>query len=50
MYGIQNKDELVYVLMCEKCGKVLGEWPTVEEPDVKKAVGCTKSHATFPSF
>jgi hypothetical protein len=31
MYGTQNKAELVYVLMCEKCGKVVGEWATVEQ-------------------
>lgn len=30
MYGAQNKDQLAYVLMCAKCGRVVGEWTTQE--------------------
>jgi hypothetical protein len=29
--GAQNKDQLAYVLMCAKCGRVVGEWTSVEE-------------------
>jgi hypothetical protein len=33
-YGAQNKDQLVYVWICWKCGgKTLAEWPTLEEKD-----------------
>ena len=31
MYGATDKAELVYVLMCSKCGRVLGEWMTIED-------------------
>ena len=31
MYGAQNKDQLAYVLMCAKCGRVVGEWTSTEE-------------------
>jgi predicted RNA-binding Zn-ribbon protein involved in translation (DUF1610 family) len=25
-YGAQNKDQLAYLLICPKCGTILGEW------------------------
>jgi hypothetical protein len=33
-FGAQNKKQLVYVLICWKCGgQVLAEWATIEERD-----------------
>jgi hypothetical protein len=32
-YGAQNKDQLAYVLLCAKCGRVFGEWLTIEARD-----------------
>jgi hypothetical protein len=32
-FGSQNADQLVRVLMCPKCGRVLAEWTTVQERD-----------------
>jgi hypothetical protein len=32
-YGAQNKDQLAYILMCPKCGRIFGEWTTIEERD-----------------
>jgi hypothetical protein len=32
-YGAQNKDQLAYVLLCAKCGRVFGEWATIEARD-----------------
>lgn len=32
-FGAQNADQLVRVLMCSKCGRVLAEWATIEERD-----------------
>ena len=32
-YGAQNKDQLAYILMCSKCGRIFGEWTTIEERD-----------------
>jgi len=29
-FGSQNKDQLVYLLICPKCQKTLGEWLTVQ--------------------
>jgi len=29
-YGAANKDQLVYLLVCSKCGRTLGEWASVE--------------------
>ncbi|HXP69805.1 MAG TPA: hypothetical protein VOA88_11020 [Candidatus Dormibacteraeota bacterium] len=28
--GAQNKGELVYMLICSKCGAALAEWDTIE--------------------
>ena len=33
VYGAQNKVELAYLLICEKCFETLGEWTTREERD-----------------
>lgn len=34
-YGAQNRDQLVYMLVCSnlKCNRVLGEWVTAAERD-----------------
>ncbi len=32
-YGAQNRDQLVYLLLCPKCPDILGEWTTREERD-----------------
>jgi hypothetical protein len=33
-FGAQNKDQLVYLWICEKCGgRVLAEWLTIEDKD-----------------
>jgi len=29
-FGAQNKGELVYLMLCPKCGIVLGEWDSLE--------------------
>ena len=34
-YGAQNKDQLVYVLLCGKCFETLAEWMTREEGDTE---------------
>lgn len=31
-YGAQNRDQLAYLLVCEKCGDILAEWAS---PDVR---------------
>ncbi len=31
-YGAQNKDQLAYLLLCEKCFEELAAWPS---PDVR---------------
>jgi hypothetical protein len=30
-YGAPNRDQLVYMLVCPKCGRTLGEWISVED-------------------
>ena len=30
-YGAPNADQLVYMLVCSKCGRTLGEWISAEE-------------------
>ncbi|HXA76814.1 MAG TPA: hypothetical protein VNV41_06735 [Candidatus Acidoferrales bacterium] len=30
-YGAPNKEQLVYMLVCSKCGRTLGEWISIEE-------------------
>ena len=30
-FGAQNKDQLVYLLICPRCQKTLGEWLTVQD-------------------
>ena len=30
-YGAPNKDQLVYMLVCSKCGRTLREWISIEE-------------------
>jgi hypothetical protein len=30
-YGAPNKDQLVYMLVCQKCGRTLGEWVSTEQ-------------------
>ncbi len=32
-YGAQNRDQLVYLLLCLSCPDTLAEWPTQEERD-----------------
>jgi hypothetical protein len=29
--GAPNKDQLVYMLVCQKCGRTLGEWVSTEQ-------------------
>jgi hypothetical protein len=29
-FGAQNKAQLVYLLICPKCQKILGEWLTIQ--------------------
>jgi hypothetical protein len=31
--GAQDKGELVYMLVCPKCGATLGEWDTIDAKD-----------------
>ncbi len=30
-YGAPNAEQLVYLLVCSKCGRTLGEWISIEE-------------------
>jgi hypothetical protein len=30
-YGAPNKDQLVYMLVCQKCSRTLGEWVSTEQ-------------------
>ena len=30
-YGAPNKDQLAYLLVCQKCGRTLGEWVSTEQ-------------------
>jgi hypothetical protein len=32
-FGARDKDQLVYVLICPNCSRILGEWASVEERD-----------------
>ena len=32
-FGTRDKDELVYLMLCPKCGVVLGEWASLEARD-----------------
>ena len=34
-HGAQNTDQLVYILICPKCTRILGEWATLEERDTE---------------
>ncbi len=37
-YGAQNRDQLAYLLICEKCGDILAEWasPDVRDGELKE--------------
>lgn len=32
-FGAANKDQLVHMLVCPKCQRIVGEWITLEERD-----------------
>ncbi len=34
-YGAANKDQLVYMLVCLKCGRTLGEWVSPESRETE---------------
>lgn len=34
-HGAQNKDELAYLIICSKCGNILGQWTTAEQRDAE---------------
>lgn len=41
-FGAQNKNQLVYLLVCGKCQRILGEWASTQERDDELRAFATK--------
>jgi hypothetical protein len=44
-FGAQNKDELVYVLMCPSCMHIAGQWLTAAERDMELREHAKRVHS-----
>jgi transcription initiation factor IIE alpha subunit len=51
-FGAAQKGELVYLMLCPKCGLVLGEWDSVEARDrqLSEFAKTLKSHGPYPAY
>ena len=51
-FGAAQKGELVYLMLCPKCGLVLGEWDSLEARDrqLSEFAKTLRSHGPYPAY